>query len=155
VIPEIHLVVCANAADNADNGWLGITDVWLATTDRFECDAIIISCARAGRAGGVLSISIEAPEGTTVAIKIFQVSEDSTNNHPPEEAGNDNHNRKAQRWSVRHSIAHTMDASIAFVKRRCLPPFPPSSHGPTACPGPSPTRALCTRWHSCRRICST
>jgi hypothetical protein len=57
VIPEIRLVVCANAADNADNGWLGITDVWLVTTDRFECDAII-SCARAGRAGGVLSISI-------------------------------------------------------------------------------------------------
>jgi hypothetical protein len=57
VIPEIRLVVCANAADNADNGWLGITDVWLDTTDRFECDAII-SCARAGRAGGVLSISI-------------------------------------------------------------------------------------------------
>jgi hypothetical protein len=50
-------VVCANAADNADNGWLGITDVWLVTTDRFECDAII-SCARAGQAGGVLSISI-------------------------------------------------------------------------------------------------
>ena len=58
MIPEIRLVVCANAADNADNGWLGITDVWLVTTDRFECDAIIISCARAGRAGGVLSISI-------------------------------------------------------------------------------------------------
>ena len=57
MIPEIRLVVCANAADNADNGWLGITDVWLVTTDRFECDAII-SCARAGRAGGVLSISI-------------------------------------------------------------------------------------------------
>jgi hypothetical protein len=37
---------------------MGITDVWLVTTDRFECDAIIISCARAGRAGGVLSISI-------------------------------------------------------------------------------------------------
>jgi hypothetical protein len=55
VIPEIRLVVCANAADN---GWLEITDVWLVTTDRFECDAIIISCARAGRAGGVLSISI-------------------------------------------------------------------------------------------------
>jgi hypothetical protein len=54
VIPEIRLVVCANAADN---GWLGITDVWLVTTDRLECDAII-SCARAGRAGGVLSISI-------------------------------------------------------------------------------------------------
>ena len=59
MIPEIRLVVCANAADNADNGWLGITDVWLVTTDRFECDAIIISCARAGRAGGVLSISID------------------------------------------------------------------------------------------------
>jgi hypothetical protein len=59
VISEIRLVVCANAADNADNdnGWLGITDVWLVTTDRLECDAII-SCARAGRAGGVLSISI-------------------------------------------------------------------------------------------------
>jgi hypothetical protein len=49
VIPEIRLVVCANAADNADNGWLGVTDVGLVTTDRFECDAII-SCARAGRA---------------------------------------------------------------------------------------------------------
>jgi hypothetical protein len=60
VIPEIRLVVCANAVDNADNdnGWLGVTDVGLVTTDRFECDAII-SCARAGRAGGVLSISIE------------------------------------------------------------------------------------------------
>ena len=58
MIPEIRLVVCTNAADNADNGWLGITDVWLVTTDRFECDAIITSCARAGRAGGVLSISI-------------------------------------------------------------------------------------------------
>jgi hypothetical protein len=54
VIPEIRLVVCANAADN---GRLGVTDVGLVTTDRFECDAII-SFARAGRAGGVLSISI-------------------------------------------------------------------------------------------------
>jgi hypothetical protein len=59
VISEIRLVVCANTVDNADNdnGWLGVTDVGLVTTDRFECDAII-SCARAGRAGGVLSISI-------------------------------------------------------------------------------------------------
>jgi hypothetical protein len=64
VIPEIRLVVCANAADNADNGWLRVTDVGLVvtdgrlvTTDRFECDAII-SCTRAGRAGGVLSILI-------------------------------------------------------------------------------------------------
>jgi hypothetical protein len=67
VIPEIRLVVCANAADNADNdnGWLGITDVGLVTTDRFECDAIIISCARAGRAGGVLSISIGNAHLTT------------------------------------------------------------------------------------------
>ena len=51
MIPEIRLVVCANAVDNADNdnGWLGVTDVELVTTDRFECDAII-SCARAGQA---------------------------------------------------------------------------------------------------------
>jgi hypothetical protein len=54
VIPEIRLVVCAIAADNAANGWLGVTDVGLVATDRFECDAII-SCARAG---GVLSISM-------------------------------------------------------------------------------------------------
>jgi hypothetical protein len=66
VIPEIRLVVCANAADN---GWLEITDVWLVTTDRFECDAIIISCARAGRAGGVLSISILVPAQKTATKK--------------------------------------------------------------------------------------
>jgi hypothetical protein len=67
VIPEIRLVVCANAADSADNGWLGVPDVGLVTTDRFECDAIIISCARAGQAGGVLSISIPTPPGLLIA----------------------------------------------------------------------------------------
>jgi hypothetical protein len=42
-------VVCAIAADNADNGWLGVTDVGLVATDRFECDAIIYCVRGASR----------------------------------------------------------------------------------------------------------